>query len=286
VTDNAAATIYFSAAAAGLNSAELTFLNGESAALSAPGTGRMIYNDNTQTFQISVDGGGFASLTTGGISFPIQNGTSTVTFNYGGPMIGSTLAYQFGSTNPYGVGDEAFSLNSAGAEFLKVVQTFSGIWDIQSDNNNIGLLSANGDGIRAQGANSVYIYGANATQVLFLANNGITPVAPAPLFLGSAASPWSYTGTNTVLTPLGGTLTSGTTITPTQTYHKVSGAATISTISAASLPTSFNGLLMLECTGAAVFATGGNILTGFTATANKTYLFAYDGTNWSVVGGG
>lgn len=195
LTDNGGSNTYFSVSAAAAGAAALLMLDGASAPVSVVGQGNIIYNNTTHTFQISTNGGGYASLATGtGLVWPIQNGTATNTFNYGGTMTGSSVANQFASTNGFGVGDIAVQYESVATPFLNLKQSSSGIWDWTSTNANIGLVNSTGDGIRAQGANNVYIYGAGATQVNWLANNGMMPLV-AGMYNGktSASNFWAYT---------------------------------------------------------------------------------------------
>lgn len=127
----------------------------------------------------------------GGVSWPITNSTSTDTFNYAGTMTGSSVAYSFDSTNAYGVGDK-ISFKSATVEVMKLSQQAgAGLWDFTSANTNIGIINSNGDGIRAQGANSVYVYGAGATQIQFLANNYMAPTGG--MTSGDTTLPWPIT---------------------------------------------------------------------------------------------
>jgi hypothetical protein len=156
-------------------------------------TGVGLVMRKTDNTEVTLGSGG------GGVTWPLTNSTSPFTALYAGTMTGSTAAYQLDSTNAYGVGDK-ISFRSAGVEFMKLTQSFSGLWDFVSANANIGMVNSTGDGIRAQGANSVYIYGAGAAQVLFLANNGVIPQV-AGLTNGSLATPWGTSYMTSVVIP-------------------------------------------------------------------------------------
>lgn len=145
---------------------------------------------------------------------------------------GSAVGLLFDSVNAYVAGDKATSWASGGAEFISLKQSFTGIWDFVSANANIGLINSSGDGIRAQGANTVYIYGAGAPQVLVFANNGISPV-PGGMYNGTTANPWSsivgttitsFAGTGTATGNCPITIYENTTVTPSVTTGETAGS--------------------------------------------------------------
>lgn len=77
---------------------------------------------------------------------------------------------------------------------------------------------------------------------------------------------------------LGAVLTSGATITPTSTFHHVSGTATINTIT---VPyPGFVGPITLFPNGVWALGTSGNIAVASTAVVNKPLFVTFDGTAW------
>jgi len=76
----------------------------------------------------------------------------------------------------------------------------------------------------------------------------------------------------------GSTLASAATITLSHPVHKLTGAVSCTTINPPF--TGFVGHVTLVPTGAAPFATGGNIAAAFTATANVPIIGYYDGSLW------
>jgi hypothetical protein len=92
----------------------------------------------------------------------------------------------------------------------------------------------------------------------------------------------AHFGAQASINPPGGyegpTIASAATITLSHPAHKISGAGAVTTIN---LPyTGFVGSVTLIALGAFTCATGGNVVSTFTAAANKAYRFYYDGSNW------
>jgi hypothetical protein len=131
-------------------------------------------------------------------------------------------------------------------------------------------------------------YGSNYlfVGVTSITANGLPIVSDGVSTLGTSSTPWPVTWSKFQGVTLGSPLTSAATITPTSAMHHVTGTVSVTTIATTNLPTSFTGSLTLICDAACVFATGGNISTGFTGTTNKAYVFWWDGTAWRVQGGG
>lgn len=179
-------------------------------------------------------------------------------------------------------GWKLLSLCNNGTEFGSVTGSVFAGGGLRFAADGSAFLDMSLNGATNIGYGSNYI-GIGSGSCIF---NGQGPRSDGTTTLGTSGSSWPVAWTRAVGVPLGGTLSSATTITPTQVYHKVSGTTSVTTIATGSLPTSFTGMIYLTCTGAVPFGTGGNILTSFTATTNKTYCFVFDGTNWSVVSNG
>jgi hypothetical protein len=116
--------------------------------------------------------------------------------------------------------------------------------------------------------------------------NGLPLVSDGISTLGTSSTPWPVAWAKFHGVTLGSPLTSATTITPTSALHHVTGTVSVTTIATTNLPSTFAGSLTIICDAACVFATGGNISTGFTGAVNKAYVFWWDGTAWRVQGGG
>lgn len=114
VTDNGGTNHYFTVDAASAGSAVLDFVDGASASASAASHGRLIYNDTSHTFQVSVNGGGYSSL---GLSWPLQNGSLSFTGNYGGTFGGTSVGYSYDTTNaPSSLGDDVVAWKTSGTK--------------------------------------------------------------------------------------------------------------------------------------------------------------------------
>lgn len=283
VTNHAGTSTYFSVSAASTGAAVLDFIDGASASLSASGHGTLIYDNTLHVFRASLNGGAYATLGGGGASFPLTNGTSSWTANYAGTNTGSSVDYVFDATNAAVAGDKHFSFRTGTTEFMSLKQSFTGIWDFVSSNGNIGLLNSTGDGIRAQGANTVYIYGIGAPQVEILANNGIFPFNNNSIYSGTVDNSWKWTASNWEAAPLGASIASASTVTPTSSAHPLTGTTTVNTIATTNIPTGTATVSTTEtfiCAAACVFGTGGNISVGLTGVAGSSYTFTWDGTAW------
>jgi hypothetical protein len=92
----------------------------------------------------------------------------------------------------------------------------------------------------------------------------------------------AHFGANASINPPGGyegpIIASAATITVSKPAHKISGTTAITTINPPY--TGFVGSITLVATGAWTMATGGNIASAMTATANKVYRPYYDGALW------
>lgn len=267
------------------------------------------YHRNTSGTAVSLEGGGGSvSITcgtglscspstitgtgtitnTGGVSWPLENGTSTNALLYGGSMTGSSIAESHNSTNAYTTGDVAYENKSAGTRDWYIGYPASAtIPEFRGVGNNLGFRNVNGDGVVMQAANHVYIYGAGAQMIDFVANNGIANVSGFPLYIGTVAAPFQYAAFDWYAAPAGTALASATTITPTTGYHSLTGTTPVATIATTNLPTSFTGFLTLTCTAACAFTNAGNILvpaTGLTGVAGQQYTFFFNGTNWAPPG--
>lgn len=179
---------------------------------------------------------------------------------------------------------------------------------------NVGIRNSNGDGLMAQGANNVYIYGAGATQVNWLANNGYMPTqgglyngkTSASNFWGSTVSQ-HFAGAGTAPTKAAGACIGGTqtvtldanasdssgniTLTGTATGTASSTCATVTfnngggawgTAPHCSI-TSSNAAAAALSGGAALFVDSASTTTsvfvikvGATALVAGTYIFTYD----------
>lgn len=242
-----------------------------------------------------------------GVTFPISNGSSSVTFNYGGTMSGSTAAYSYDTTNAYGVGDK-ISFKSATVEFMKLTQSFAGLWDFVSTNANIGMLNSTGDGVRVQGAGTMYFYFGGAANWVVSANDispnsatspslgAVVPFTTAKVkhFIGGSAAPTKAAGaciggTQTVTLDANANDASGnitltgtatgtvSAICATVTFNVAYGTAPHCTISpanaaAAALGTTAALFVDSASTTTAVFV----IKVGSTALVAGTYIYTYD----------
>jgi hypothetical protein len=141
------------------------------------------------------------TLGTGGVTFPISNSTSPVTFSYGGTYSGTTQSYQVSSTNnPSGLGDDFFAWMPAGTTRGSVKYN-SGTDNFQIvspaafvdffDNNSSGLRIHNGVDTELLSASVTVI---TATQASILGSGVNT--------LGSAATPWPETYSKRYSTPV------------------------------------------------------------------------------------
>jgi len=188
VTDNAGANTYFSVSAAAANSAVASFLDGSSAAVSSAGQGNLIYDNTSHTFKISTNGGAYATISTGSTSWPLQNGTSTNTFLYGGTMTGSSIAESHDSTNAFTTGDIAFEHKTAGTrDWFFGYPAAATIPELRGASDNIGMRNSSGTGVVMQDPNTTRIYGANNDNWDFVANNYLAPSGDNVYDIGTAS---------------------------------------------------------------------------------------------------
>jgi hypothetical protein len=264
--------------------------------------GVMAHNPNNTETLLGAGGGG--------VTFPLSNGSSSVTFNYGGTQSGTTLDYSSRATNAATVGDKLWSWGDT-AEAVALKLSFAAGWDFVGTTANMGLMNNNGDGIRAQGANNIYIYGAGAAQVNWLANNGMMPLV-AGMYNGatSANNFWGltvsqhYASAGTAPTKAAGACIGGTqTVTLDANAKDASGNITLTgtatgTASAICVTVTFNAAYATapHCTinpanaaaaalgtTAALFVDSASTTTsvfvikvGSTALVAGTYIYTYD----------
>ena len=92
----------------------------------------------------------------------------------------------------------------------------------------------------------------------------------------------AHLGAYASINPPGGyegpVIASAATITLSHTAHKISGTGAVTTMNPA-YP-GFVGNVTLIALAAFTCATGGNVASTFTAAANKSYRFYFDGSNW------
>lgn len=117
--------------------------------------------------------------------------TNTGSFTYTGALIGTSTAYSFRMSGATTVGDKLFSLGDTSEKIYINQNTLTDFYEIRSTTDYIGLRSAGGDGIAAQGFGLVYIYGAGAPQMLFTANTSITNAGAFPISFGTSGTPWA-----------------------------------------------------------------------------------------------
>lgn len=123
-----------------------------------------------------------------GVTFPIANGTNTTSFNYGGPQTGTSTDYSSRSTNPLTTGDKMWSWGGTGELAFLGVPAATTIPELRGVGDNIGMRNSSGTGIVMQGANDLYLYGANATNWHMLANNYIEPTADNAYGFGTSSN--------------------------------------------------------------------------------------------------
>lgn len=172
---------------------------------------------------------------------------------------------------------------------------------LQIQNNGTTVLTVKptaSDGVKMSGGSAFVNVDSTNGALLGYGSNylfvGVTSITATGLPItsdgtstsGTSSTPWPVDWAKWRGVTLGTALTSAATITPTSAMHHMTGTVSVTTIATTNLPTSFVGSLTIVCDAACVFATGGNISTGFTGTANKAYVFWWDGTAWRVQGGG
>lgn len=117
-----------------------------------------------------------------------------------------------------------------------------------------------------------------ANMVIRAAAEVFIPYANGSYSFGYTSRYWRTIFNRLYITKTGASLTSASTITPTDGIHELTGTTTITTIT---VPSDFSsGTIIFIPTAAAVFNTGGNIGANFTATANVPVHATYDGTSW------
>lgn len=142
---------------------------------------KLAYNSN----YVSVDS---SNVNLVGSSILTNTGSLKYTGTFG---TGTSTAFTFRTGSAAVTGDKLFSFGDSGGELVYLdKETVADIYVMRSTGNYIGMQNANGDGIIAQGANLVYIYGANAPQMLFTANTSITNGGAFPISIGTSGIPW------------------------------------------------------------------------------------------------
>lgn len=140
-----------------------------------------VYHKNTAGSSVDLEGAA-------SVSFPIQNATSTNTFLYGGTMTGTSIAESHNATNAYTTGDIAYENKSAGSRDWFIGYPASAtIPELRGAGDNIGMRNSSGTGPVVQGANDLYLYGANAINWHMLANNYLDPAADNTYDIGQTA---------------------------------------------------------------------------------------------------
>lgn len=135
-----------------------------------------------------------------GVTTTVGGPLSAASYLYTGAMTGSSTAFTYRSTNADTQNDKLVSWGGTTEEVYLQKKTVANIYTFQSTGNFIGLQNQNGDGLVAQGANTLYIYGANNPQVLFSSNNSITDASGFGLAFGTQATPWATIGATLVNT--------------------------------------------------------------------------------------
>lgn len=153
-----------------------------------------------------------------GVTFPIQNGTSSVTFNYGGTQTGSTTDFSSRATNALTTGDKMWSWGDTAEVAFLGVPASTTIPELRGAGANICMRNSSNSGYCVVGANDAYVYGAGATNWHFLANSYLEPTNDVSydfgtsgtrirnLFIGTITNtqPAAATGSPTALKTTGG----------------------------------------------------------------------------------
>lgn len=93
----------------------ITMGDSSSAGTCAAGLGCFRYNNTTKVFEYSVDAGSWTAFGGGGgVTFPLSNGTSPVSFSYGGSDSSSAVGFIFNAPNGMAIaGDAWFNLQTS-----------------------------------------------------------------------------------------------------------------------------------------------------------------------------
>lgn len=140
-----------------------------------------------------------------GVVWPLQNGTSTDTFNSGVTMNGSAVAYSSDTTNGWTNGDKLWSWKSGGLEQLAIVRPFGYPIIQNTAGGNIGMSTSSNDFfilVPASHQLQVYFNGTSQNLNISGVTNGST--------LASTNSTNTITLSDTLLTLKSGVAMAGT----------------------------------------------------------------------------